>query len=136
MASPVSSVRTRQDCNGNPCSDPTGCLCSEDGKTGCFAGGGILTVTETFSFTSAAAREAMVSSVDAMIAGYATVGKIHPAFYTKANFNVGCEQMEETSGQVGYKSTGSIDGDGNERTLIGLNGFMTDGFSLPSPCIP
>lgn len=136
MADPVSSVRTRQDCNGNPCADPTGCLCSEDGKVGCFAGGGILTTTETFSFATAAAREAMVSSVDALIAGPATVGLIHPAFYTKANFNVGCEDVEETNGQIGYKGTGSIDGDGNERTLIGLNGFMTDGFTLPSPCIP
>ena len=136
MADPVNSVRTRQDCNGTPCADPTGCLCSEDGKVGCFAGGGILTTTETFSFATAEAREAMVSSVDALIAGPATVGLIHPAFYTKANFNVGCEDVEDTNGQIGYKGTGSLDGDGNERTLIGLNGFMTDGFTLPTPCIP
>lgn len=143
---PVTSVRipNGEICNDGPeprpCNSSLGwCYCSEAGKTGCWVGNQVLKLTEQFSFDSEEARDAFMESIQAIIDSPGTVGQIHPAFVAKRPVSganpPGCTNPEEQVGAiVGYRGTGQTDGEGNEDTIVGFNGFMNDGWTPPGSC--
>lgn len=120
-----------------PCNSSNGwCYCSEVGKSGCAVGNQVLSLTETFSFDSPSARSAMAQSIEALIAAPATNGQIHPMFVTELGAQPpGCEPVAEPLGAIiGYRGTGQNDGEGNEKTIVGHNGFMDEGWEPPVDC--
>ena len=113
------------------------CYCAEPGKTGCWVGNQVASISEKFLFDNQEARDAMRESVLAMIDGEGTVGQLQPVFTTSINAGSGdcTPPVNGAEGNIiGYEGTGSNDSEGNERTIAGYNGFMEDGWEPPAPC--
>jgi len=117
------------------CDSPLGwCYCKEPGKQGCWVGNQIAQIKESFYFGNAATRDAMAESIDAIIDGPATVGSLHPVFFTKLNSGACPDGQSESNAMIGYSNSGQTDDDGNEYTIAGVGGFMEDGWEPPAPC--
>ncbi|MHA2066024.1 MAG: hypothetical protein ACXABY_16755, partial [Candidatus Thorarchaeota archaeon] len=123
----------------DPCSSGNGwCYCSFGGVQGCWVGNQVPKLNEIFSFDSPDARNAMAQSVLEIREGCATVGVVHPAFTVSLGVQpTPCEADPNANGSIiGYRGTGQDDGEGNEKTIIGLDGFMDDGWEPPPDCSP
>lgn len=135
----VTTVRipVGESCSGTGvCDSPNGwCYCSDDQKLGCVVGNQVSTIAETFAFDTAAGRDKAATDFQEVADSKGTVGKIHPMFLTKEDIvPPGCEEGSGDDQMIGYDGTENIDGNGNERTIVGLQGAMTDNYQPSGAC--
>jgi len=136
--SPVDAVYIAE---GAICSDPENpceaewCQCGEPGKSGCVVQNQVVSMTEWFSFGSKSERDAFSAALTAMKNAPGTVGSIHPALVVnRGSGGGGCEDGGGT-GFIGYQGSGEYDSEGNEKTILGLDGFGEEGWEPPEPCV-
>lgn len=138
FADPVNAVRidTGETCQspGDPepeeCSSPNGCTCDEPGKTGCYVGQFVTSITETFYFATLADQNDFECEISRLIESEATVGEKHPVYKSEFQKISGCtfpDTEEGESGIIGYDAAS-----GSEASVIGFKDFFTENYVAPT----
>lgn len=131
-------ISNGETCPGqDECDDPGGwCYCNSSGIKGCAVGNTVDTYEEIFAFDTPESAQAFAADMRGIQSGPGEVGSNHPtSVVTRPAQPPGCEPYEEPGGGiVGYRGSGRADNDGNERTVIGLDGFGNDDYSPKDPC--
>lgn len=120
-----------------PCASSLGwCYCPQIGAEGCLVGNTTDTFQEIFAFDTIEGRDDFAGTMREILNSQATVGKIHPTAVQEVGAQPpDCDPYEDAGGGiVGYRGTGRFDGNGDELSVIGLDGFGDDDYEVGPAC--